>query len=343
MKEAECGEEKATRQCWECLKRRLVCDHTLPHCKKCEKAGKVCPGYAEQKPLQWVQLGKVTSRRRKKNSPPLIYTAPLKTAKPEVQEPKRIPASCLNTAPNDPVFDPFHCQQSSLSDESRTKDLCVYLTEEIDGNVLQDIAPQNTLVAEVFDTLCSIGGREQIEKFISNKQKEVASQMVKTKSNTLKQLERILRIMQMCDIPNYGYLTNDTNDVVQAVHYCMLIPPSRMKPITDMAVNFRIYPTVKASGELVPNPAIINFPLATLHVLPPAVHHTLVCLSLNHFNHSLPIGTERSVTVVNRSKIYHHRGAAIRALSEYVGKDKTRCSDLSIASILLFMSAEVSV
>jgi hypothetical protein len=37
MKNTESGEDKATRQCWECLKRRLVCDHTLPHCKKCQK------------------------------------------------------------------------------------------------------------------------------------------------------------------------------------------------------------------------------------------------------------------------------------------------------------------
>ena len=107
--------------------------------------------------------------------------------------------------------------------------------------------------------------------------------------------------------------------------------------------NLRILPDAKASGELAPNPAIILFPMRALHILPPAIHHTLVCLSLNHFIHCLPVGADRTFVVTNRSKVYHHRGAAIRALSQYVGKDKTRCSDLTIASILMFMSLEVSV
>jgi hypothetical protein len=83
------------------------------------------------------------------------------------------------------------------------------------------------------------------------------------------------------------------------------------------------------------------FPLAALNLLPPAIHHTLVCLSVNHYIHSLPIGADKSITADNRSKIYQHRGAAIRALSQYVGKDRTRCNDLSISSILVFMSMEV--
>lgn len=103
----------------------------------------------------------------------------------------------------------------------------------------------------------------------------------------------------------------------------------------------RIYPACAESGALAPNPALVKFPLEALHVLPPAIHHTLVCLSLNHFIHSLPAGSDKSVAVINRSKVYQHRGAAIRALSQYVGKNKTQSSDLSIASILVFMSMEV--
>ena len=64
------------RQCWECLKRRLVCDYTQPSCKKCTNAGRECPGYDEKKPLKWLDPGKVTSksknksRQRKQHPPP---------------------------------------------------------------------------------------------------------------------------------------------------------------------------------------------------------------------------------------------------------------------------------
>lgn len=93
---------------------------------------------------------------------------------------------------------------------------------------------------------------------------------------------------------------------------------------------------------MAPNPAVIHFPVWALHILPPAMHHTLVCLGLNHYIHSLPAGADRAIIAGNRSKIYKYRGLAIRALSEFVAKEKTRCSDLTISSILMFMAMEVS-
>ncbi|KAF2264139.1 hypothetical protein CC78DRAFT_560443 [Lojkania enalia] len=56
------------RQCWECLRRRLVCDFGQPACKKCTSSGKECPGYDEKKPLKWLDPGKVTSKSRKRTT-----------------------------------------------------------------------------------------------------------------------------------------------------------------------------------------------------------------------------------------------------------------------------------
>ena len=53
------------RPCWECLRRRLVCDYTRPTCMKCVKSGIVCPGFGNAKPLKWLTPGSVTFRRRK--------------------------------------------------------------------------------------------------------------------------------------------------------------------------------------------------------------------------------------------------------------------------------------
>lgn len=73
------------------------------------------------------------------------------------------------------------------------------------------------------------------------------------------------------------------------------------------------------------------------------MHHTLVCLGLNHYIHALPPDANRAVVASNRSKIYKYRGQAIRALSENVANEKTRSSDLTISSILMFMAMEVSL
>lgn len=53
------------QHCWECLRRRLVCDGGQPFCRKCDGAGVVCPGYDDKKPLRWIANGTVSSRPRK--------------------------------------------------------------------------------------------------------------------------------------------------------------------------------------------------------------------------------------------------------------------------------------
>lgn len=59
----------ARKQCWECHRRRLVCDSSLPGCNKCRAAGVECPGYGEKKPLKWLTPGKVTSHTRQRRVP----------------------------------------------------------------------------------------------------------------------------------------------------------------------------------------------------------------------------------------------------------------------------------
>jgi hypothetical protein len=55
----------SNRWCWECQRRRLVCDCARPVCNKCHGAGLVCPGYEDKKPLTWLAPGRVLSRTRK--------------------------------------------------------------------------------------------------------------------------------------------------------------------------------------------------------------------------------------------------------------------------------------
>ncbi|KAL2823284.1 C6 zinc finger domain-containing protein [Aspergillus cavernicola] len=59
--------ETRKRHCWECLRRRLVCDFQVPGCKRCAASRIDCPGYGETPPLRvkWLAPGKVKSRQRK--------------------------------------------------------------------------------------------------------------------------------------------------------------------------------------------------------------------------------------------------------------------------------------
>jgi hypothetical protein len=220
MKTTESGEKKASRQCWECLKRRLVCDHTLPGCKKCEKAGRDCPGYDEQKPLQWIQPGKVTSRRRKKDSPPKIYTVPIReTPKCDLQVSKEplLPAAPPRRCPSDRVWEQSILWPWRTSKENEWG----YISEEYEKVLSQQAAVcDENSPTDILDHVFALGTMSELEHIVSNGLHEEAARLLQCKDQPLKRLEHLVRIIKIHDVPDYGRLTNETSEVVQAVNYC---------------------------------------------------------------------------------------------------------------------------
>ncbi|KAF7681056.1 hypothetical protein GT037_000032 [Alternaria burnsii] len=170
-----------------------------------------------------------------------------------------------------------------------------------------------------------IGNQDQIREVVERGQHWEAAALLQSNQDPLAKIQRLLRIMQVNKLPSYDFLSDETCEVVHAVNY----------------FNTRIYPYIKETDVLAPNPAIIHFPVWALHVLPPAAHYTTICLSLNHYMHSLPPGSSRVVVGQQRLKIYNYRGLAIRALNESIAGKETRSSDLTITSILMFMAMEV--
>ncbi|KMP01709.1 hypothetical protein CIRG_01848 [Coccidioides immitis RMSCC 2394] len=75
--------------------------------------------------------------------------------------------------------------------------------------------------------------------------------------------------------------------------------------------------------------------------IPTGMKYTLVSMALNHRIYHLLSRTSRSTLAEALSNLYHYRGLAIRALGEDVGKEKTRSSDATITSVLLFMVTDV--
>lgn len=246
MKRAESGEKKATRQCWECLKRRLVCDHTLPHCKKCIKAGKDCPGYDEQKPLQWVEPGKVTSRRRKKNSAPKVYTIQPRNPEPVV------PTITIPPVADSEGSDTSDLLEFVVRDDSPTLGWPVTLESQLSPEAIELYKNQlaSTLVQEEKATwwhnlteeeqaehiavmaaetsanialarrVWQIGSQKNLKKVLKPDQGWEAKVLFPSGRDPLTKLQRMLWIMEMNQLPSYDHLSNETCEVVQSVNYC---------------------------------------------------------------------------------------------------------------------------
>ena len=192
----------------------------------------------------------------------------------------------------------------------------------------------------VGERIMRIGNQDQIKEVVERGQYWEAAALLQSNRDPLAKIQRLLRVMQANKLPSYDFLSDETCEVVHAVNYCTCTHADSMF-ILNSLVNTRIYPYIKETDALAPNPAIIRFPVWALHVLPPAVHYTTVCLSINHYMHSLPPGSSRMVIGEQRLKIYNYRGLAIRALNESIARKETRSSDLTITSILMFMAMEV--
>jgi|SRR5690242_616082 len=246
MKRAESGEKKAIRQCWECLKRRLVCDHTLPHCKKCTKAGKECPGYDEQKPLQWVEPGKVTSRRRKKNSAPKVYT--IQPRDPESVVPTiPIPPIAVSEGSDTSDLPEFGVRDDSptlgwpvtLESQLGTEAIELYknqlasilvqeekatwwhnLTEEEQAEHIAVMAAETSANIALAKRVWQIGSQKNLKKVLKPGQGWEAKVLFPSERDPLTKLQRMLWIMEMNQLPSYDHLSNETCEVVQSVNYC---------------------------------------------------------------------------------------------------------------------------
>ena len=207
MMEPANATRKATRQCWECLKRRLVCDYTMPHCNKCVKKGRECPGYDAKKPLQWVETGKITSRKR---------TKPSKKSELSIT-----------------VLDSRPLQMDSSSDSSRSHytDSSGERSDEdhhVDANEQRMIYHSSLAKIESpeeADRVISIESKEQIKKVLKNGSREEAAKMLSLERDPLKGLRRVLRYMHMENLPTYN-LRSEACEVVQAIHYCTSRPIS---------------------------------------------------------------------------------------------------------------------
>ncbi|KAJ4352046.1 uncharacterized protein N0V89_007392 [Didymosphaeria variabile] len=200
---------KATRQCWECLKRRLVCDYTLPHCKKCIKKGRECPGYDARKPLQWVEPGKVTSRKPKKPSKKSELVLRVCQSRPPMEESKSDTSWSIET---------IRSEEEATVDEEELRNL--YQKKLADVRTVEDI-----------DEIIHFASQDRIEEIVSKRLDQEAARILKMEKDPLKGLERVLRYLRLEQIPTYN-LQSDTCEVVQAINYCMLNPrPHYTKPL----------------------------------------------------------------------------------------------------------------
>lgn len=102
------------KRCWDCVRRRLVCDLGRPACNRCQTAGFTCSGYGDKKPVQFLAPGVVLSRPRKGKCGP-NHAGHLNGGAVPKANGTRTPEQQANDRP---VVDPEHSMQVQYSARS---------------------------------------------------------------------------------------------------------------------------------------------------------------------------------------------------------------------------------
>ena len=249
------------RQCWECLRRRWVCDAARPVCNKCRNAGIVCPGYNDTKPLTWLAPGRVTSRARKKKKKPKDAVTKKKATTDDIGSKARKNSAIGNELHNAAI-------QMKENDEAMIK-------KELDA----EIPLITTNLDEISDNTSSSHPSSAVD--------------IKNDPGFDLSLEE-----QFLVAPPPLDLIPDS-DLNEAINYCELkriwgkytfttfhrsvfaypssaVPGSIANSILD---NTHIYPSLK-SNQLEPNPFVV--PIVCLPQEPGSLRHALISMTLSH-------------------------------------------------------------
>jgi len=102
--------------------------------------------------------------------------------------------------------------------------------------------------------------------------------------------------------------------------------------------NDQVYPAL-LFNQLVPSPFIV--PIEVVHLLPTSLNHVLTSMALSHRILKLPRDAGRADSKRMLCRLHHHVGIAIGALNKEIDQPATRTSDGTMASVVVFLFAEV--
>lgn len=220
-------ESRANRQCWECHKRRYACDRTLPSCKKCQKANKDCPGYNDQKPLLWIQPGRVSLRPKSKNRPTKFYgelgkhsvdddvgSAPKEPQKLHRGDPREGSTMCGE----EKGFPQLH---SSASTSERDIELLNRLSQKRPNKVSFVQSMQEEEAHQIVLDILSLDSEVKTKRMAVNQPRRIIADETQSQDgDVITRMKHLLLRFYSANPPAHDYLSNETLELVQGVSYC---------------------------------------------------------------------------------------------------------------------------
>lgn len=333
------------QQCWECLRRGLVCDGYRPICDCCRSSGIVCPGYEDRRPLIWVTPGYVTiTRNRRVKVASAAASTPAISQKYRLQTGQQLlsPLSQLSLIESESSALSNVMSRSDKITEKEFESKSTIRGNKTRGNEIYDRGKNNGE-----DENMSESGRALSSSNIIIPQARVTSLSLVSQD---RRWGKLIQNQRIRSIPRSLY--SFELELEEAVDYCTLIlcPAVRGTELfADFgADNCQVFPIVN-SNQLFPNIYSKPFDIHRLSQLVPSNRHSLISLSIGYRILALTQIHRLSINPHNAgpasdlwTSFFRHVGLALTSLNNEIRDDPDYYLANVFRSIHLIASSEAS-
>lgn len=332
------------QQCWECLRRGVVCDGHRPICNCCRSSGIVCPGYEDRRPLIWVTPGNITfTRTQRIKVASAVVSLPATSQKYRFETGQLLlsPPSELSLVESEPRASSSVISTSENKiTEKKSSTNSIKLRNKNGKNEIHDQdknSDENDNISE--------SGRILLSSDIIIPQSRATSLSLVSQN---RRLGRSAQHQSIRSIPRS--LHSFELELEEAIDYCTLILCSvarRTESSADFgADNHRVFPVIN-SNQLFPNVYSKPLDIHQMSQLVPSNRHSLISLSIGYRILALTQIHRLSINPRNAgpandlwTSFFRHVGLALTSLNHEIQDDPNYYLANVFRSIHLIASSE---
>ncbi|PTB36477.1 uncharacterized protein TrAFT101_010362 [Trichoderma asperellum] len=312
------------QQCWECLRRGLICDGHRPICDCCRSSGIVCPGCEDRRPLIWVTPGYVTVTRNRR-----VKVASAAASKPAISQKYRLQTG-----------------QQLLSPPSELS-----LIESKSSALSSVMSRSDKITEKKFDSKSTIRGNktrgnEIYDRGRNNDEDEHMSESGRTlsSSNIIIPQTRVTSLSLVSQDRRWSRLIQ--NQRIRSIPRSLYSFELELEEAVDY-YNCQVFPIVN-SNQLFPNIYSKPFDIHRLSQLVPSNRHSLISLSIGYRILALTQIHRLSINPHNAgpasdlwTSFFRHVGLALTSLNNEIRDDPDYYLANVFRSIHLIASSEL--
>jgi hypothetical protein len=163
----------------------------------------------------------VNSRRGKKSNPPKVYTVPSTQGDQSIREVGPSADMPSPTDVEDVAVEPVEFKSMYTAWKVETGAFDDYAGYR-HGTDLHELSFKHLATAKEVARIFEAYGRAKLEEVVAKASTTEAEQILRSKRDPLKRLNRLVQVMRYYELPAYDFLSSETCAVVQAVQYCKL-------------------------------------------------------------------------------------------------------------------------